>query len=208
MFFQCWIKHMSLLLPMANTPLNNIKHAKYIATSARENAEWGSSWRITKNRLINRQDFINHHTFRHTQTYTHSSCSNLLFCHPSLLLAAHPYCGCQQKACRCHPSVCRQIRSADWPLTEESPEGGAPAAEHRSGPPSSSAVPCKGRGWRTRRWRRWIRSRHRFIKRTRHRLQKWHLFNPTRTAHLAHMAKHFSSFRLYFLGMRPIEYVQ
>lgn len=89
------------------------------------------------------------------QTRTqHSSCRcatvgvcNLLFCHPSglLNLAVHPCCGCQRKACHWHLSLCRPIHSADWPLTEESPEGGALPAEHHSGPPSSSAAPRKGR---------------------------------------------------------------
>lgn len=119
---------------------------------------------ITQNSSTDRQDLITHHT--HVQTHPpahtqHSSCRcaavgacDLLFCHLSGLLAAHPYCGCQRKTCRWHPSDCRPIHSPDWPQTEESPGGGAPAAEHHSGPPSSSAVPWKGRArwWRIR-WR-------------------------------------------------------
>lgn len=111
---------------------------------------------ITQNSLIERQDLINHHKLSDTPCAAVGGC-DLLFCHLSGLLAAHPYCGCQQMACRCHLSVCRRNHSVDWPLTEESPEDGAPPAEHHSGPPSSSAVPWNGGWWRIRRERRWIR---------------------------------------------------
>lgn len=64
----------------------------------------------------------------------------LLVCRLSGSLAAHPHCGCQWKACRWRPSGCYQIHSADWPLTEDSPEGGALAAEHHCGSPSACAL--------------------------------------------------------------------
>lgn len=92
----------------------------------------------------------------HTHTHTHAPHSfrgaavgvrHLLFGRPSSgLLAAHPCYGCQLKTHRCHPSVCHHIRSADWPLTEESPEQGSRAASRRfPGPPSFSATPWNGR---------------------------------------------------------------
>lgn len=108
-----------------------------------------STGHITLNSSTDKQDLITHHT--HVQTHPdtqRSSCRcaavgacDLLFCRLSGLLAAHPYCGCQRNACRLHPLVCRPFRSADWPLTEGNPEGGSPAVERHSGPPSSSAVP-------------------------------------------------------------------
>lgn len=164
---------------MVTTLFNSTKHAEYIAT-------WPFSQEITqsmrKSLFVKVQNIspriaqqtgrissliMHMYMYRNTQTHTHtehSSCRcaavgvcDLLFCRLSGLPAVHPCCGCQRKACHWHPSACRPSHSADWPLTEESLEGAAPAAEHHSGPPSSSAEPRKGRWWRIRWKKGWIR---------------------------------------------------